>query len=224
MEVELLTYKSTAFFFNSNLRSASYARSHESVIKNNTSTGDRKGMVNSVWLVISAWAHRTRTCNLSAIVNKERQRPAQGGGLISTQSESSACAWVSSSLEPYYGSFSPSSRMSIWFSCILMCLLPGAFCKPTWDALRFRLELLDDVGTEDEEEDTEAEVIPSVNETCFGTCNSLDLLCTRGCAMGEQDLEAAACVDLAIVCRRFVLGFRLGRSFLVREQVEIHPL
>jgi len=42
--------------------------------------------------------------------------------------------------------------------------------------------------------------------------------------MGEQDLEAAPCMDHAIMYRRFVLGLRLGRSFLVRKLLEIHPL
>jgi len=48
IEVELLTYESTALFFESNLLSASCSRSYESVSKNNTSTGDRKGMINSI--------------------------------------------------------------------------------------------------------------------------------------------------------------------------------
>jgi len=74
--------------------------------------------------------------------------------------------------------------------------------------LRFRLELLDDIGTEDEEEDTEAEMISSANETYLGTHDNLDLLCTRGCAMGEQDLEVAARVIRAVV--RFPSMLHIG--------------
>jgi len=43
-------------------------------------------------------------------------------------------------------------------------------------------------------------VISSVNETCLGTRDRLDLLCTWGCAIGEQDLEVAASVIRAVVC------------------------
>jgi len=43
------------------------------------------------------------------------------------------------------------------------------------------------------------EVISSANEIYLRTHDSLDLLCTWGCALGEQDLDVAACVIRAVV-------------------------